>query len=54
MFWNSKWDGYRVDGTAKYFKSGEWFDLVKSMKENENEPCDGAIVIDVKEVKKLG
>lgn len=52
--WNKKWDGYRIEGEANYFEEGEWFDFVKSIKENEDEPCNGAVVIDIKEIKKLG
>ena len=45
--------GYRIDGITDYFDSGEWYEFVKSMKENKNEPCKGALVVDVREVKNL-
>ena len=51
--WDKDWNGYRVGGTAEYFEDGAWFDFVKSLKENEDEPCKGVIVIDIVEVVKL-
>jgi len=52
--WNKDWEGYRIDGEASYFEEGEYYDFVKSMKENKDEPGKGAIVVDIKEIKKLG
>ena len=51
--WDEDWNGYRIDGAAEYFEEGEWFNFIKSLKENEKEPCKGAIVISVREVVKL-
>ena len=52
--WNSDWKGYQIHGTAKHYEKGEWFDFVKSMKENKNEPCKGAIVIIPESIRKIG
>jgi len=47
-------NGFGIDGAAEYYEEGEWYDFVKSLKENEDEPCKGAIVIEVNNVRKLG
>ena len=52
--WNKEWVGYRIDGKAQYSQEGEWYDFVKSIEENKNEPCNGAIVIDISKITKLG
>lgn len=52
--WNAKWKGYQIDGTAEYFEKGEHMDFVKSMKENKNEPCKGAVVILPQVIKQIG
>lgn len=52
--WDKNWRGYQIKGKAKYFEEGEWYNFVKSLKENKNESCKGAVVIEVKEIKKLG
>jgi len=57
VFWYGKEGaekGYRIDGRAEYFDSGEWLDFVKGLKENKGYPAKGAIVIEVNEVKELG
>ncbi len=51
--WNKNWEGYRINGEAEYFEEGEWYDFIKSIKGNENEPCKGAIVIKINEIRKL-
>ena len=51
---NDKWKGYQIEGTAKYSESGPFYDFVKSMKENENEPCKGVIIVEVKTIKETG
>jgi len=51
--WAKGWNGYRIDGTAEYFGEGEWFEFVKSLKENKDEPCKGDVVIDINEVVEL-
>jgi predicted pyridoxine 5'-phosphate oxidase superfamily flavin-nucleotide-binding protein len=53
VVWDNNGKGYRIDGITDYFDSGEWYEFVKSMKENKNEPCKGALVVDVREVKNL-
>jgi len=52
--WNKKFEGYNIQGKAEYFDKGEYLDFVKFLKENENEPCKGAIVIQINEIKKCG
>ncbi|MBU0957788.1 MAG: pyridoxamine 5'-phosphate oxidase family protein [Nanoarchaeota archaeon] len=51
--WNKDWKGYGIDGTAEYFEEGEWLDFVKSIEENKEEPCKGAIIISINNIKKL-
>ncbi len=51
--WNKDWEGYQIKGKAEYYENGSWFDLIKSIPENKDEPCKGAIVIKVNNVKKL-
>jgi len=55
--WNRNWEeeceGYELRGNAKYFKKGEWYDIVRKMPENKDMPCKGAILIKIKEIKKL-
>jgi len=53
VFWQKE-KGWRIDGEAEYFDSGEWLDFVKDMPENKDMPCKGAVVINVKEIKELG
>ncbi len=54
VVWDKQWKGYNIQGRAEYFDKGEFLDFVKSLKENENEPCKGAIVIEINEIKKCG
>src|SRR4030042_3558527 len=54
VFWHGKEGaekGYRIDGKAEYFDSGEWVDFVKGLKENEGYPAKGAIIIKINEIK---
>ena len=51
--WDKEGKGYQINGEAEYFEKGKWFDFVKSIPENKNEPCKGAVVVDIKEIKKL-
>ncbi len=57
VVWNKDWEekcvGYEFSGTAQYFAEGEWFERVKELPENKEEPCKGAILITVNKVKKL-
>ncbi|HCX45376.1 TPA: hypothetical protein DGT35_02115 [Patescibacteria group bacterium] len=50
--WNKKMEGYNIRGIAEYFIKGAWIDYVKSIPENKDEPCKGAIVIEIKQYKK--
>src|SRR4030043_2229100 len=50
--WDKSWKGYNIQGKAKYFDKGAWIDFVKSFKENKKEPCRGAIVVKINEIKK--
>ena len=51
--WDSKWEGYQINGEAEYFDSGNYFEFVKLLKENKDESPNGAIVIKITEIKKL-
>lgn len=55
--WNKDWKessvGYELRGTAEYFTSGKWYEIVKKIPENEGEPCKGAILITINKIKKL-
>lgn len=53
VVWDEDWAGYRITGMAKFYDSGEWYDYVKSLEENEDEPCKGAVVVDVGNVEEL-
>lgn len=52
--WNKEWDGYKIIGNAEYFEQGEWLEKVKEMSENKDLPAKGAIIIDIKDIIKLG
>jgi predicted pyridoxine 5'-phosphate oxidase superfamily flavin-nucleotide-binding protein len=52
--WKNKCEGYELIGSAEYFTTGPWMDKIKSIPENEGEPCRGAIIITVTEIKNLG
>lgn len=56
--WNKDWQkncvGYSLIGKAKYFTSGKYFEMIKKIPENQNEPCKGAILVKVEKIKKLG
>ncbi|MBR9701735.1 pyridoxamine 5'-phosphate oxidase family protein [Candidatus Pacearchaeota archaeon] len=51
--WDKDWAGYQINGTATYFEEGKYFDIVKFIKENEGEPCKGAIVVEINKIKRL-
>lgn len=55
--WNKNWKsdckGFELRGTAKYLKTGKWAKFVKAMPENKGLPAKGAIVLTVKEIKRL-
>lgn len=53
VFWKEE-EGWRVDGEAEYYDSGKWLNFVKALKENKELPAKGAVVINIKEIKKLG
>ena len=53
VFWEGE-KGWRIDGKVEYFDSGKWLDFVKGLPENEGEPANGALVIDVEGIKELG
>jgi len=57
VVWNKNWEenciGYELQGTAEYFKEGEFYEKVKKIPENKNEPCKGAILITIHNIKKL-
>ena len=55
--WNKNWKekcvGYELNGTAEYFTSGKWYEMIKQIPENKEEPCKGAILITINKIKKL-
>ena len=51
--WNSKWQGYKLAGKAKYFTSGKWKIFIETLKENKGLPAKGAILVKVNKVIKL-
>ncbi len=57
VVWNKNWKeecvGYELRGTAEYFTSGKWYEMVKQIPENKGEPCKGAILITINKIKKL-
>jgi len=54
VVWGKDWKGYNIQGKAEYHDKGLYFDFVKSLKENKDEPCKGAIVIEINSIKKCG
>jgi hypothetical protein len=50
--WNDK-EGYRINGEAEYFDSGLWRDRVREIPENKELLCKGAIVISIKEIRRM-
>jgi len=53
VFWEGE-KGWRINGKVDYYEEGEWLDFVKSLKENKGEPANGALVVNVEEIKELG
>ena len=53
VYWEGD-DGVRIDGTVEYFDSGKWLDFVKGLPENNGFAANGALVIDVEDIKELG
>ena len=53
VFWEGE-KGWRIDGKVEYYDSGVWLDFVKALEENKGEPANGALVVNVKEIKELG
>jgi len=54
VVWDNNMNGYQFVGEAEYFEEGKWLDFVKAIEENKDEPCKGAIVIEINEIKKCG
>jgi uncharacterized pyridoxamine 5'-phosphate oxidase family protein len=52
VFWEKE-NGWRIDGKVEYFDSGEWFDFINKLPENKDEPANGALVIEVENIKEL-
>ncbi|MEI7718313.1 MAG: pyridoxamine 5'-phosphate oxidase family protein [archaeon] len=51
--WKKNCIGYELCGKAKYFSSGELFELIKKIPENKGAPCKGAIWITINKMKVL-
>ncbi len=54
VVWNKDWKGYQIEGSANYFKEGMWLDFIKNIPENKDEPCKGAIIIQINKIKSIG
>ncbi len=52
VFWEEE-KGWRIDGKAEYQNSGDWLDFVKSLKENEELPAKGAVIINIEKVEEI-
>jgi predicted pyridoxine 5'-phosphate oxidase superfamily flavin-nucleotide-binding protein len=56
--WNEDWKencvGYSIEGKAEYFEEGKWYEKIKEIPENKDEPCKGAVLVTVKKIKKIG
>ncbi len=57
VVWASNWKevciGYELKGRAEYFTSGKYFEMIKKLPINEGEPCKGAILITINQIKPL-
>lgn len=53
VIWNKDWEGYQINGEGEYFNSGEYYEFVKDIEENKDEPCKGAIVVKINNIKKI-
>jgi len=53
VVWNKGLEGYQIKGKAEYFEQGEWLEFVKAIPENKDEPCKGALIVEVNNIKKL-
>ena len=57
VVWHSNWKetcvGFELKGVAEYFTSGKWVDEIKKIPINKNEPCKGAILIKINNIKSL-
>lgn len=51
--WNKDWEGYQISGEAEHFNSEEYYDFVKNIEKNKEEPCKGAVVVKINNIKKL-
>jgi len=51
--WDNKWHGIKIIGTAKYYDKGKYLSMVKNLKENNNLPSKGAILIRVSKLIEL-
>jgi predicted pyridoxine 5'-phosphate oxidase superfamily flavin-nucleotide-binding protein len=54
LVWDKKWQGYKIIGRAEYFTSGKWKKFVEQMKENNDLPAKGAILIKASKIIKAG
>ena len=61
VVWNTNWEdrkdcyGYEFIGTAEYFTSGKWLEIIKNRYKSEDKdfPAKGAILITINRIKKL-
>lgn len=52
VVWDKDWHGYKLVGSAVYYTSGEYLEIVKKMPENKNMPAKGAILVNLEKVIK--
>ena len=57
VVWNKEWEkacvGFELVGKAKHYTEGKWFKYVRELPDNEGYKVVGAIVVDVKKIKRL-
>jgi predicted pyridoxine 5'-phosphate oxidase superfamily flavin-nucleotide-binding protein len=57
IVWHKEWEqsciGFEFAGQAKHHTEGKWFEYVKNLPDNEGYEVVGAIVVDVKKIKRL-
>ena len=53
LYWDDE-TGFRIEGKAEYYETGEWLNYVKKLKENKDYNPKGAIIVKVKRIIELG
>ena len=50
---DNNFEGFRIRGTAKYYTSGKYFDLVNQYFKNAKTTPLGAIVVDIQKIEEM-